>query len=292
MAAALTTHRERLYVSFHYDDGVFVYGGGQEWAPVGLDGVKLLAKTVYRGSLYGTEQGMQGEGHSSGVYRYEGGSDWALEAELPGVRQAYSTATYRGCLYVGGWPQASIHYGDPDGNWEMVTATVGYEREVMGMNVYNGKLYCGALPSASVNRYEDNGRWTFMGLLDTSNVILRRAWSMCVHDGRLYVGTLPSGHVLSFEAGRMATYDEVLPAGWHHLAAVKAGPRLKLFLDGREIACSSPFQPEDFNLSNDVPLTIGAGVHDYFEGSMCDLRIYGRALGDVEAAGLSELNWK
>jgi len=287
MAAALVTYRGKLYVSFLYEDEVYVYEGGKEWAPVGLQGVKLLAKTVYRGSLYGVEQGMQGEGHSSGVYRYEGGSEWNLVAELPGARQAYSTATYRGDLYVGSWPQASIYRGDPDGHWEMVTSRVGYECEVMGMNVYNGKLYCGALPSASVNRYEGNGRWTFMGILDTSNAILRRAWSMCVHDGRLHAGTLPSGHVRSFQAGVMATHDEVLPDGWHHVAAVRAGPRLRLFLDGREVARPAPFNPEVFDLTNHAPLMIGFGAQDYFEGAMCDFRLYDRALEDSEVARLA-----
>ena len=288
MAAGLTTYRGRLYSSFLYDEGASVYEGGTEWAPVGPEGVKLMAKTVYGGALYGLEQGFQGEGHHSGIYRYEGGSEWALVTELPGVRQAYGAATYRGDLYVGSWPQASVHRGDADGNWEMVTGRVGYECEVMGMNVYNGKLYCGALPSASINRYEDNGRWTFMGILDHSNAILRRAWSLCVHDGRLYGGTLPSGHVHSFQAGAMATHDEVLPSGWHHVAAVRDGQRLRLFLDGQEVARSASLNPRDFDLTNDAPLTIGLGVHDYFDGSMCDLRIYDRALDHAELSVLSD----
>jgi hypothetical protein len=37
-------------------------------------------------------------------------------------------------------------------------------------------------------------------------------------------------------------------------------------------------------LTNDQPLRIGLGGHDYFNGSLSDLRLYGRALSAEEIA--------
>jgi len=107
-------------------------------------------------------------------------------------------------------------------------------------------------------------------------------WSMAVYQGKLFAGTLPSGRVLSLEAGRCVTYDRELPSGWRHIAAVKAGGLLKLYVDGRCVAGSSPFDPADYDLSTKSPLRIGFGQHDYFNGRMRDLRLYRRALGKEE----------
>ena len=155
----------------------------------------------------------------------------------------------------------------------------------MGMAVYNGKLYAGTLPLAEVYRYDNGGQWTPTGQLDkTPNVRYRRAWSMAVYRGKLYCGTLPSGQVFSLEAGKSVTYDRALPAGWQHLAAVKQGDRLRLFVNAKQVAESTAFKPADYNLSNEKPLEIGFGAHDYFNGRMRDFRIYRGALSksDVE----------
>jgi len=71
-----------------------------------------------------------------------------------------------------------------------------------------------------------------------------------------------------------------LAPGWRHVAAVKSGARLKLYVDGRCVAASSDFNPNDYNLTNDRPLRIGLGQHDHFRGKMRDLRIYDRALDE------------
>ena len=151
------------------------------------------------------------------------------------------------------------------------------------MAVYNGKLYAGTLPLAHVFRYDGQGKWVSTGQLDkTPDVVYRRAWSMAVYDGRLFCGVLPSGHVLSLEAGKSVTYDRALPAGWHHLVAVKTSDRLRLYIDGKHVADSTQFEPVNFNLNAQGPLKIGFGQHDYFNGKMKDLRIYGRALSPSE----------
>jgi len=161
----------------------------------------------------------------------------------------------------------------------------------MGMAVYNGKLYAGTLPFADVYRYDGGSTWTSTGRLDnTPDVTYRRAWSMAVFDGKLFCGVLPSGHVLSLEAGKSATYDRALSAGWHHLAAIKKDNRLRLYIDGKRVAQSSRFLPAAFNLTTKGPLKIGLGQHDFFNGKMKDVRIYRRALSrgeinDVRRAG-------
>ena len=79
---------------------------------------------------------------------------------------------------------------------------------------------------------------TYLGLLHTGqldttpDVRYRRAWSMAVYKGKLFCGTLPSGHVFSLEAGKNVTHDHELAAGWKHLAAVRDGRKLKLYVDG------------------------------------------------------------
>jgi hypothetical protein len=72
--------------------------------------------------------------------------------------------------------------------------------------------------------------------------------------------------------------------GWRHLAAVKSGGRLKLYVDGKQVATSAKFDSKRFELDSSDPLRIGFGQHDYFNGKMKDLRLYDRALSASEVA--------
>jgi hypothetical protein len=205
------------------------------------------------------------------------------------VTQSYSFAQHFGELYLGTWPGGRVFRYDGEMGWED-TGRLGEEEEVMGMAVYNGKLYGGTLPLAEVHRYDGDGQWTNTGRLDhTPDVRYRRAWSMAVYQGRLFCGTLPSGHVHSIKAGACATYDRALAPGWRHVAAIRDGGILKLLVDGREVARSESFNAEDFDLSTEKPLLIGFGAHDYFNGSMRDLRWYSRALTAEEVALLADV---
>jgi hypothetical protein len=111
---------------------------------------------------------------------------------------------------------------------------------------------------------------------------------MAIHDGKLFAGTLPSGHVYSLEAGKCVTYDREVPPGWRHIAAVREKDRLKLYLDGKLVATSDPFDPEEFDLTNDRPLQIGFGPQDYFKGRIRDFRLFDRALSQEETRELYE----
>lgn len=276
--SGMAVYRGKLYASSLYPPaGTFRYEGAQSWVPCGTPGGKRVeALAVYNGGLYGT-------GYDAGeIYRYQGGSGWSTVGRLPETTQTYAFAIHEGKLYVSTWPNARVYRYDGDHDW-VDCGRLGREMEVMGMAVYNGKLYAGTLPLAEVYRYESGNAWTRTGRLDhTPGVRYRRAWSMAVYRGRLYCGTLPSGRVYSFESGRSVTHDRELQPGWHHVAAARSGKFLHLYVDGSLAATSAAFEPAAYDISNNRPLRIGFGDHDYFNGTIRDVRLYDRALGAPE----------
>jgi hypothetical protein len=281
MVIALTVFRDHLYAAHLYHPGVWRFDGERGWSAAGLQSQRLIALTVFHDQLIGFANGGANQ-------RYLGDGQWESLGQPPGSTQTYAGVASEGELYAGTWPLGQVfrHAGGQD--WVLAGQWVGYEKEVMGMNVYNGKMYCGTLPSADIYRFDAPDDWTRVGQLDrTPDAILRRAWSLCVHGGRLYAGTLPSGHVFSFEAGKMATCDRPWPEGWHHVAAVKEGGFLRVYLDGAPAAASGEFRLEPFALTNDRPLRIGRGPSDFFRGTLRDLRIYRRALAAEDSRALA-----
>jgi hypothetical protein len=103
---------------------------------------------------------------------------------------------------------------------------------------------------------------------------------MATFQGRLFVGTLPGGRVLSIEAGRNATWDYPWKPGWHHVAAVRVGERLRLYVDGDQVAQSAAMLASDYDLTNSRPIHIGFGAQDYFCGAIADVRLYRVALSN------------
>jgi hypothetical protein len=275
----LVVFRGKLYASSLYKPaGFFRYDGGANWTALPTPGGKRVeAMCVFNGELFASSYD---EAH---VYRYDG-TTWRDCGQVGPAEntQTYSFAVHEGRLFVGTWRTGRVFRYRGDNDWED-TGRLGEELEVMGMLVHNGKLYAGTLPQAEVYRFDGPERWTRVGRLDhTPDVKYRRAWTMAEFQGRLYCGTLPSGRVLSIEAGRNVTYDRTLAAGWHHIAAVKRGAILSLFVDGKPVATSRRFEVNDYQLSNAQPLRIGFGPHDYFRGSMSDVRLYNRAVDDRE----------
>jgi hypothetical protein len=139
----------------------------------------------------------------------------------------------------------------------------------------------GTLPLAEVYSYEGDTTWRRSARLDhTPDVRYRRAWTMAEFQGRLFASTLPSGRVYSYEAGKSATWDHEFPAGWHHVAAVKSDGELRLYVDGKQVAASQPFDPS-WQVIADAPLRIGFGQNDYFRGALGDVRVYATAIDDA-----------
>lgn len=262
--------------------GLYRYQGGRSWQYLGNPGHRVTNPVVFNGKMYFCSL------DGGGITRYEGNSKWTDVGKPADVTQTYGFAVHQGDLYASSWPNGEVFRYDGDRSW-LRCGRLGSEKEVMGMAVYNGKLYAGTLPLAEVYRYDGGIEWQSTGRLDTTpDVRYRRAWSMAVFQGRLFCGTLPSGHVFSIEAGRNVTYDHALPAGWVHLAAVKDRDVLRLYVDGKPAATSPKFTADAYDLSNGEPLKIGFGAHDYFNGKLSDVRVYGRALSDREIAKLAE----
>ena len=276
----LVVFRGRLYAAHQKHRGVFVYEGAQEWRCVGMKDSRVISLSVYRGELLTNANGPD-------VYKYEGGEDWSRIGSLSRSTQNYGMAIHRGELYVSTWPQGYVYRFLGGDAWVPACGApgIGYQKEIMALNIYNGKLYCGTLPNSDVFRYERGTQWVHTGRLDPApDVPIRRTWSMCVHRGRLYAGTLPGGHVCSYEAGKMASVDDPLPGGWHHVAAVRRGGYLSIYMDGEEVSRSTQFRSSDLDISCSCPMTIGFGAHEYLDGMMSDLRIHSRALGQDEIA--------
>jgi hypothetical protein len=277
----MVVFRGKLYVSGFYQPGLFRYEGGTDWTALGSPGgMRPEALCVHNGAIYAT-------GYDEGaVYRFDG-KEWTHTGRLGDATQVYGLVIHRGKLHAGTWPKGTVYRYEGDGRW-ISTGRLGDAQEVMGPNIYNGKLYVGTLPMAEIFRYDSDQSWTSMGRVDfTPEVKYRRAWSMAVFQGKLFSGTLPSGHVRSFEAGKSVTYDHELKPGWRHIAAIRNGNRLELYIDGRRVATSSTFNPSDYDLTNDQPLRIGFGEHDYFNGRLSDVRLYRRALSAEEVAELA-----
>lgn len=261
--------------------GLYRYEGGTNWSWCGNPGGRVAALTVANGQLFAS--GYNG-GALGGAFRYDGGTNWTNFGAPPNVDQTYSFAFHRGAMHTGTWKEGKVfRYLGPN-HWEGA-GRLGNELEIMGLAMFNGKLYGGTLPLAQVYRQDDGG-WKLTGRLDFSDVEYRRAWSMAVYQGRLFCGTLPSGYVHALDAGVAVSHDFELAPGWRHVAAMRAGNRLKLFVDGKRVAESVPFDPARFDLRPDAPLKIGFGEHDYFHGSLRDVRLHGRALSDREVKQL------
>ena len=279
----MVVYRGRLYagVSKPAGKGFYRYEGGQEWTYCGNPGHRPTNPVVYNGNIYVCSL------DGGGVSRFDG-TTWTDLGKPKGVTQTYGFAIHRGELYASSWPTAEVFRYGGEKNWQ-TTGPLGSEKESMGMAVYNGMLYAGTLPLAEVYRYDGGETWTRTGQLDTTpDVRYRRAWSMAVFQGKLFCGTCPSGRVFSIEAGKNVTDDRELGPGWHHLSVVKRGGELSLYRDGKLAASSGKFDPAAFDISNDKPLTIGFGAHDYFKGSLRDLRIYRGAVAESEVAALSK----
>lgn len=278
----LVVFRGKLYASSLYRPaGFFRYEGGAAWTDCGTPEEKrVVALSVHDGYLYA---GSYDGGH---VYRYDGAS-WTDCGQLGENSQTYSFASYEGRLHVGTWRSGRVFRFEDAGRWTDM-GRLGEELEVMGMLVHNGRLIAGTLPLAEVYSYEGGTAWRQLSRLDlTPEVTYRRAWAMAEHDGQVFCSTLPSGKIFAFEAGRQAAWGHTLSSAWHHVAAVKSACRLALFLDGELVARSPAFAASEYDLDAAAPLRIGAGANGSFNGRLCDLRIYRRALNAAEIRQLA-----
>lgn len=265
------------------DLGLYRYEGGKKWTYCDHPGGRPVALSPYNGNLYAS--GYDGP-EFGGVFRYEGDSRWTNLGAPGKTTQTYSFAYLEGMMYVGTWPEGKVYRLESDESWKDC-GQLGEEQEVMGMTVYNGRLLAGTLPLAQVYQYEGGENWSLTGRLDhTEGEMYRRAWSMAVHGGQLFCGVLPSGHVHSLQIGHTVSHDSDLGTGWKHVAAVREGAKLTIYVDGEAVA-SREFEGPPLDVTTSAPLKIGFGPHEYFKGQAAEIRIHSRALSNEELKSLS-----
>ena len=228
--------------------------------------------------------------------------------------QTHAFAVYAGRLCAGTWPEARVSSYLGGENWQDMGRVGADGTEVNALTVYNGKLYGGSIPRAEVCRYDGESRWTSLkrfyspegwqpGLPGRAERKQVNQWgrvtSLAIHKGRLFAGlgnctssvtdNPPDGDifgkVFSMEGGKSVSFDEDLSPGWKHLAAIREGNKLKLYVEGELVAESTPFNAAEYDISVDRPLLIGFGQTDYFAGRISDVRLYSKALtaADVQS---------
>jgi outer membrane protein assembly factor BamB len=289
----LLVFRGELYASSLYQPaGFFRYESGERWTalavPEGMDPKtqasgtrRVVPLTMHEGHIYA---GSYDGGH---VYRFDG-KMWTDCGQLGENTQTYSFAQYRGRLYVGTWPSGRVYRFDGIGMWADV-GRLGAELEVMGMAVHNGRFLAGTLPLGEVYSYEGETTWKKLARLDlTPDVKYRRVWTIAEHDGQLFASTLPSGKIFAYSAGQQAMWGHSLSAGWHHVAAVKSGNHLMLYVDGERVARTPSFDAKQYLVDANQPLQLGTGTNGPLNGILADVRLYRRALHLAEIQTLAK----
>jgi hypothetical protein len=125
-----------------------------------------------------------------------------------------------------------------------------------------------------------------------------RVTSLAEHDGLLFatVASCTSsvidapadvrGSVHAMRAGWVATTALPLEQGRQHVAAIRSGPRLSIFIDGREAASvDGPPMPLP---AKPAPLRIATAGNGYVRGSITGLAFFSHALTAREIAELAD----
>lgn len=274
---------------------------GKKWIDCGApDGKNFECLLPWGGTLYASTHG--------NIYEYQGEQSWKRIGTAPhDINQIHSMQVFGGKILLGTWPQGYVLRHEGRDNWVKM-GRLGLPEgqrlcnEVMDLTVYNGKLYAGLIPKAEVYRYEKDNDWKLLGSLakradwSTEQVASwTRVTCLSCFQGRLFAGTGscqgraldapadPSlGRVYSLQAGQVVSHERDIGGEWTHIAAIRRGRSLELFINGNRSAASLLREGPAFNLGNDAPLWIGFGAQNAFHGALADLRWFDGAL-NVEA---------
>ena len=275
---------------------------GRQWIDCGApDGRNFECLMPLAGKLYGATHG--------NMYLYGGGANWTCIGRSPyEENQIHCLGVFGGKLHAGCWPSGHILRYEGGEKWVSTGRpnATGSNNEVNDLLVHNGKLYGGLIPRAEVYRYETDGNWTLLKSLAANTAAKgSAAWcrvnALCSHRGRLWAstgsctgepqyvdpeGTL--GRVYSLQLGLMVSHERDIGPGWTHLAAVRQGQQLLLYVNGQLSRQADAPEGRLFDLSNNEPLRIGFGAESFFAGAMADLRLYREALGAQEVKSLNQ----
>ena len=280
--------------------GVYVYDGGKGWTQCGDFG-RPHTSSVHDGRLYAAYP--RGE-----VFAYDGSTWENLGNPLntyEHCNQLHSIGVYQGELFAGTWPLGKVVQWHDD-TW-IDRGRLADATEVVGLTDYNGSFYAGTIPRAEVFRYDGPNRWTSLRrLFDPPNYDAvkdvedwTRALSMTVYRGKMFVSTADCyramlsqprenenrGTVYSLTTGEGLSLDRDLGPGWKHIAAVRRGGELQLYVDG-QLAASAKSDTEPLKANNEAPLRIGFGPQSYFQGKIREVRLYDRGTSKNEVAAL------
>jgi hypothetical protein len=300
----LASYRGQLYTAGDDRSGsrfkLFVNEGGGNWrvaaefVPHTPQDLFPHAMAVYAGKLYlGT----------SSIYAWDGTTLAYLGTPL-GCTQVHSLEVYQGQLYTGTWPEGKVFRYLGGQEWQDC-GRLGDSIEVNALCVHNSKLYAGSIPRAEVYRYEGGQEWTRMARFYSPEGWIpaevtgpapegykewTRITSLTSFGGKLFAGigsctgsVLDApldvrGEVHELETGQSVSYDGELGANERHVAAVRSGDNLALYIDGELVACSVLEGGSSLDVANEEPWLIGNGGVGPFDGRIREVQIYGRAL--------------
>jgi hypothetical protein len=275
--------------------------------------IKFRCTGVFQDKLYG--------GAGDTIKRYDEKRGWIVVGSFnpKSINQIHTFAVYQGNFFAGTWPDGMITRYDGDGKWidcgwvgsPETTDQNGYQshkNEINDLMVYNGKMYAGVIPKAEVWRYDGGEKATLIKRLvnnEAFSIAEHESWcrvpSMAIYKGKLFAGTstargfavknltIDAGKVFSWETGKCVSFDDDLGSVWRFVVAVREMGRLKLYVDGKLVAVSSPINSGTLNINNDKPLLIGFGAENYFKGAIKEIRIYSGALSQASIMRLYHL---
>ena len=271
---------------------------GSKWIDLGTpDGKNFECFLPLGGTLFAATHGS--------VYRHGRERQWDCIGDTPfGITQIHSLQAVGGKLHAGTWPQGYVLRREGGEDWT-VSGRLGREKdslqecnEVNDLTVHNGKLYAGVIPKAECYRYEADGQWTNLGsLAGRPDWAVPKSNSWCrltclsSFQGRLFASTGSCrgravdvdpdetlGRVHALQAGQVVSHEHDIGGGWTHVAVVRQGKQLRMYVDGRPVAVSRLGADRVFDLTNSRPLWIGFGAQGHFTGAIADLRLYKGAL--------------
>lgn len=192
------------------------------------------------------------------VRRREAGT-WVSLGGPAGATEINGLQLYNGMLYAGALPYAELSRYDAALGW---TAIRRFNEPGDGALV--------DIASSGWQSRQDMAAADG----DEADDSFMRAWgrvtSMVEHDGRLFLSTGNStssyddspdkadlGRVFAMSAGTVATTAQALPPGRHHVAAVRDGARVSLYVDGRVAATASGQLDAPFAMPRDAERRTG-----------------------------------
>jgi hypothetical protein len=270
---SLAVFNGKLYGGTGTNGRLFEWNGVDAWAqkaPMLGSETHISSLAVFNGKLYG--------GTYPGGKLYEWtGSAWVERApQLNGQVDIRSLAVFNGKLYGSAWGGGRLFEWNGVDAWVEKAPKLGSEIIILSLAVFNGKLY-GSTGTSGGKLYEwnDNNAWVEKAPLMGSETYV---YSLAVFNGKLYASALLGGNLFEWKSGVAVSQNSELGSGWRHLAAVRDGGVLRLYVDGVLVGTSSAFVAGDYDLSNAQALLIGFGAQDYFNGRIDDLAVFNTAL--------------